>query len=324
MAQSFFPVTPVRITTLGVNYNWTDIDVRPFGVPVGATGVILHVDGGYTGAVRDYGIRRNGNGDARNLSFGFGSSHTWAIVGIDANGIFEFHNVALSNHVQLDLLGYTMAGVNFSPSYVNAPLIIPPAGVWTPFNLGPTGLGLIPADAIGVIFEFRDTTPATAFGLRQNGSADNRITNSAGQHSAFSFVVGVDANQTIEAYAGAVNIIFYLHGYITEGATFYLNAPDVTPAGVGAWANLPALPPNSLMGFIEVTSAAGQRYGAERPIGGLGDYWVTAIHNSAFVFCDNNGIMRGIKENAGATFHLTGYAHLTTPIVRTDPATEIT
>lgn len=321
MPQSFFSVTPVQISTPGYNYSWADIDVRPFGVPNEATGVILHVDGGHTGSSRIYGIRRNGNSDARNLTFGAGNSHTWAIVGIN-NGILEFWNVAISARVSLNLLGYTMAGVNFSPSYTTAPYIYPPAGVWTPFNLGPSGLGLIPADAIGVIFEFRDTAPGTPFGLRQNGSTDNRITSSLGQHNVFSLVVGVDANQTVEAYAGAASILLYLHGYITEGATFYLNAPDVTPSGIYVYADLPPLPSNSLMAFLEI-SGPGQKYGVRRP-GGLTDFLITAMHNSSFPFCDAAGIIEGKKENAGTTFHLTGYAHLASPSVTTDPATEVT
>ena len=182
-----------------------------------------------------------------------------------------------------------------------------------------------PETSIGVIIEIYDLTPVDTFGVRQNGSTDNRITPNGGNHSIFQFVVGVDVNQTIELYRGTVQLFFYLHAYITEGATFYLNGIDVSPPAVGAWDNLATpLPANSLMGFLEISNAAGWRYGARRP-GGLLDYLGTSQHNCAFPFCDANGIIEGRRENAGDTFHLIGYAHYTPPgEVRTDPATEIT
>jgi len=308
--QSLFSIEPpVEIANAGVSYAWTDINVSAY-VPVGATGVILHVDRGATGAVRDYGIRMNGNADTRDGNAGAGLSHGWAIVGIDANRIFEFYNVGPLSRCALDLIGYTTAGVDFTPSIANAPEISPAAGAWNTVNLGPGGLGLIPANAIGVIIEVYDFTPNDTFGLRQNGSTDNRITASLGNHMSFSYVIGVDAGQIIELYRGTTGIRFYLHAYITSGATFYLNGVDVTPIALG-WQDLPALPVEATMGFYELSSLGGQRYGLRSPGSAFNDYLGVTLHNSGFMRCDpTTRIVQARLENLADSIHLIGHANV--------------
>lgn len=322
---TFHSVPIVEIVSPTLSCNWRNIDVSAW-VPVGATGIIVHLDRGATGAVRDYGIRRNGCTDARALSAGGGNSHSWAIIGIDENRIFEFYNIAISNRCAVNLLGYTTEGVNFTPSYTTAPnvstLAALPNGAWTAIDLGPGGLGLIPADAIGVIFEMQDTSPADDYGLRNNGSTDARVLRTGGEHSMFSQVIGC-VDQIVELYRGTAGVQFYLTGYITEGATFYVNALDVTPPVAGAWANMLVMPSDSFMAFLEIDSPGGQRFGATRPTGGLFDYLNTAAGNGAFAFSEDREI-RLRAENAGATIFMVGYAHGIPPTAQTNPATGIT
>ena len=317
MALSFVPIRPVVALTTGAQYNWTDINVRPFGVPDDATGVILHVRN--AGLVRNYGLRRNGNTDARNGSSTASTMHTWAVVGIDGNGIFEFYNVGGSPRINLDLIGYTMAGVDFTPSYVNCPELLPVAGGWDTVDLSLFG---VPATAIGVIIEVY-TTFAQLFGYIQNGSADARLFNISINHPTFGFVIGCDANQIIELFRATNNVRFFLHGFIIDGATFYLNAIDVSPPGVAAWWDLPQLPPHGIMPFIEVSGPGGNFGAREDAVVGISTNSPMANHNFAIPSAFN-GNYQGNMGDVATTFHLVGYSRYSPPIVQTDPATEIT
>jgi len=315
MARSFIPIIPVRLTA-GEQYTWGDINVRPFGVPVNATGVVLHLF--CTGGAKDYGLRRNGNTDARNGSSNSGNWHTWAVVGIDGAGIFEFYNVGVAPRVVIDLIGYTVEGVNFDLAAVTAPNISPAAAAWNVVDLSTFG---VPATAIGVIIEVYALISNT-FGYRQNGSGDARTFNVSSEHSTFSFVVGCDANQIIELFRGAANVNFYLHGYITDGATFYLNAPDITPGVAGAWEDLLILPLTGIMPFIEVSGVGGQFGACNNVADGPADYRVNGQHSFAMPEAlDRNCLGRA---QAGTNFHLVGYSRFSIAEVQTNPATEIT
>lgn len=325
MPQSIFPITQVLLTDPMVNYNWVDIDCSPY-IPAGASGAIVYIQN-TAPAVRPWGIRCNGSTDVL-VGDMSGHTHCWGIVGVDANLIFEWNNtIAFVSKCIVYLIGYTMPpgvtmfvnGCSFTAGMA--------AGFWQSRNLS-FYCPAVPLNAIGAIVDVWGT-PATAHGLRMRGSTDNRLNTTGNRRNQFTAIIGIEDNPAgspVEAYCGAIGQPdCRVLGYITEGATFYENAIDMTPAAVGAWDLCPnVVPANGVMAFIEMCSAGGPTGLREYP-GGFGfDTRTASLHPWGIVRCDDYGRVEGYRSNAGTTFWMTGYGHFTAPVVRTDPATEIT
>ncbi len=319
MAQTIFPIAPVQIADPAVNYNWAIIDLSPW-IPPGATGAVVYIHNPGGAGVREWGVRKNGSADNRFLSMS-DLSHCWGIVGVDANLRLQFKNLTANpNKCGMYLVGYTMPGVTMFTNGV----AIAPAGflAWQPIDLS----AQVPVGTVGVIIEvITDPGGATSYGFRMNGSADNRTNTGLNWKNQFTAIIGCDANRIIEAYRGAAGIFFYLLGYITDGVTFYLNAVNMTPAGVGAWQLCPnVVPALGVMAFIEMAAVAGNQSVRKNP-GGWGPLQHASLHPWAVVECDVLGQVEGYKGNAGDGFWMTGYASklAVLPTETTDPATGI-
>lgn len=111
MAQTFFPITPVKVTP-GTAGSWQDVDVTAhLGADAGsATGVILHIVNIATD--KCLGLRKNGSTDDRHSDMR-GASHLWAMIGIDSSDIFEAYLEDITAAQDIYLVGYTKAGVTF-------------------------------------------------------------------------------------------------------------------------------------------------------------------------------------------------------------------
>ena len=321
MPQSFFPITPVQIASQATQYVWADRNITTFGVPAGvATGAVVYINNSDPG-VRPWGIRKKGSADARfqNMS---GNAHCWGIVGVDTSGILQFRNdnAGIPGYVELWLVGYTRTGVTM---LTNGVAIGPPGlGAWGDIDLS----AQLPAGALGAIVEvYAFGALPTAWGLRQKGSADNRISNTLNRKNQFTAIIGCDANRIIEGYRDNVNTEFYLVGYITDGATFYLNAVDMTIVSIGGvWQTCPNLvPANGVMAFIEIDAGAGVADSVRKDAGFSRLY---GVKNHAWGIVQPNASrqIQAIRTNAATTFSMTGYAHFTPPTVQTLAATGVT
>ncbi|GAH82538.1 unnamed protein product, partial [marine sediment metagenome] len=98
-----------------------------------------------------------------------------------------------------------------------------------------------------------------------------------------------DANGHLDLYdqdwpetADAFNLI----GYITAGATFYTNAPNISPVADGIYktVNLDGYLANPVMAFIELDSGAGGQLYAIRKNAFTADlYYAVDNHNFAII-----------------------------------------
>lgn len=299
-SQTFFPITPVEVTPT-VQSSWQDIDAS-FYIPIGATGVLLHVAN--TNAIIDqtFGLRKNQSTDNRTQVVG-NAKHCWAAIGVDENRIFECR-VGSTTSIDVYLVGYTGTGVTFFTNAYNKS--ISKTGVWTDVRCSSEAPG-----AVGLIFELERTPiSATNFGLRKNGSVDNRVSYLA-HHTGFGAIIGCDSNQICEVYQMS-SVGLYLVGYITDGATFYTDALSFTPSSTGVWCNLPTLPSDAVMGFIEVhdtNTRLGTYYGL-RNGGSSENIYYKARHPWAFVECDTDGTIEGKIGTTDISFWLVGYANV--------------
>lgn len=309
-SQTFFPITPVEVTPATASA-WTDVDVSAY-VPAGATGVILHLVNTYAAAYA-IGLRKNGSTDSRIADI-FGPSHSWAAIGVDASRIFEAYVGNITN-IDIYLVGYTVSGVTFFTNAYDKSLTT--TGAWTDIDSATEA-----PSAIGLIWEILGGAEHYLFGLQKKGSTDNRTATTV-YHRTFGAIIGSDTSQIVEGYINNTAVDFFLVGYITDGATFNTNATNVSLSTTATWLDLAALPANSVMGFIEVTTSPGYNYGLRKNGSTEDIYYGASRHPWAFVECDAGGIIEGKIANVAVDFFVVGYATgaVAAPAITVSPAT---
>lgn len=301
----FYGIEPAINVTPPVKTSWETVDVSAY-VPLGATGVILHIDN--TAGSDNIGLRHIGSAD--NIISVIGD-HLWGAVGLDANRQFQCYVNGVATMVYLN--GYTMGGITFLTNGVD---ITPAQDVWTTVNVAATA-----PNALGVILEvWQDPVgigPAgtNMMGARMHGSTDDLKKKDIAHGWV---IVGCDSSQQIDIYNGSnfpnpEHYHFNVVGYITAGATFFANGVEKS-AGlpIAAWTDIDcaASAPNAAMLFFNVwdTSAANWAFGlrengsAENIYSGGGTQHVWSM-----VACDSNQIVEGKIANALVDFYLIGY-----------------
>jgi hypothetical protein len=291
-------ITPVEVTP-GSASAWTDVDATSFGVPSGASGVMLHIVNIIGTTDYAVGWRKNGSTDNR-IPILSRNNHIWAAIGLDGSGIFEAY-VGDTTNIDVYIVGYFTTDAVFFDNAVNKSLTATAA--WTAINIsGDTGGDT----AIGAIFEIINGPTRYDFGLRKNGSTDNRISQMA-NHSAGGWIIGVDGSEICEGYISNTSLDFFLVGYIKSDATFLDNATDLSLGSTGAYAALSALPAGAIGGLIEVTVASSSNY-ALRKNGSAEDiYKLADRHPMAMVEADGSQLIQGKIAATTNDFFLVGY-----------------
>lgn len=125
--------------------------------------------------------------------------------------------------------------------YLAAPVDVTPVSfaAWVDVDAAAAG---VPAGASGVIVHISKTGAADAFGLRKNGSTDNRIANfnDGGVGSHFWAAIGVDGSGLFEAYLGTTGLwTVYITGYFSGGEeSFFTNAVDKSLGTANIWTDV--------------------------------------------------------------------------------------
>jgi len=295
--QIFYPIDPVEVTP-GTASAWTDVDVSSY-VPSGATGVILHIVNN-SATTYEASVRKNGSTDDRHRDISY-NSHQWTMIGVDANRVFEAY-VENTTSIDIYLVGYTMSGVTFKTNADDKSLGT--AGSWQDVDCSTEA-----PSAIGLIWEVYTGGYNLDFGLRKNGSSDDRYVRPV-YPSWAGAIIGCDTSQVCEGKIESTDVDFYLLGYVTDGATFNTNATDVSLTTTGAWTDLSALPSGANMGFIEVIDASiGQLdYGLRKNGSSEDIYQMVYAHTWGIVECDASQIIEGKIENTNVDFFVVGYS----------------
>lgn len=288
--QSFYDITPVDVSP--ATGAWRDVDLSAH-IPEGATGALFHVVNTTPGGDLAIGLRKKGS--VNNYIYdAYRNSHFWAAIGVDANRIVNIYIEHAGEKVYLT--GYTMAGVTFFTDAVDKTLA--GTGAWTDIDCSAEAPG-----AKALIFEIFNTA-SYSYGLRNNGSADNRKASTI--HSWA--IVGCDAAQICEGYRSGTTVYFKLVGYITGGVTFNVNATDKSLEATGAYTDLAALPSGSAFGFFEIYCTSAYAY-ALRKNGSAEDiYYDCRMHYHAIMPCDSSRLIEGKIENTNVDFFLLGTA----------------
>ena len=302
-AQSFYPITPVLLTSL-VSNAWTDLDLSDY-MPSGATGAIFHIKsigaGGATCSFRKKGSTDDFHAD-NSIPVGY---HKWLMSGLDDNRTCQYYMAVPALYFEVYLIGYTATGVIFFDNAVNK--VLGADDTWTNVDLSSECPG-----AIGIILQFQNEIGALkTFGCRRNGSTDNRKSGNGthiqpAEHCLV--VVGCDDSQIIQAAYQGANIKIYIKGYIISGAVFNTNGEDVTPSAEDTWEESTPTATKPTMAFIELCNYMGGRLGAQKN-GTSEDMLSACMHNWAVVEVDANGKLELYKSWLGlALMFNSGYA----------------
>ena len=294
MAQTFYPITPTEITPSGAN-DWVTMDASALA-PANATGVILHC---VSAGADAFGLRKSGSTDDRSSALS-ANIHFWAMIGVDASRYFEAY-VGSTTNIDIYVVGYTMAGVTFATNADD--MSLGSTGDWYDIDCSTEA-----PSAIGLIWEVQGSSTVYQFGLRKNGSSDDRHFDTK-NHTSFGAVIGCDASQICEGYIENTAVDFFLVGYITDGATFNTNATDVSLGTADSWLDLTALPDeNPNMGFIEAIDLYGMGYGLRKNGSAEDIYYAGEYHCWGIVECDASRLIEGKIGHTSVDFFVVGYS----------------
>lgn len=290
-------ITPIEIT-LTTSGSWADVDLSSY-IASGTTGVLLHV---VPSSNCNFGYRKNGSTDNRTSYLLSGGSHQWVSCGVDANRILELY-VQDITYIDVYLVGYFDSSAVFNTNATDISLST--TGSWADIDIN------VDDSAIGAIIEVVENVNFQSFGLRKNGSTDNRYQYTYKRATAF---IGLDENEICEGFISGTGVDFFLTGYIKSGATFNTNATDLSLSTTGAYTDLTALPSGATGGFIETINNSTTATYALRKNGSSEDIYKYLIrHHWAAVECDTSQIIEGKIASTDVDFFLTGYTTGTAP-----------
>jgi len=163
------------------------------------------------------------------------AGHIYAVVGVDANRIFEAW--LETANIKIYLVGYTDSAVTLFTDPYDVSLNV--TGAWTDIDVS----SYVPSGATGVILRIRNASANSGClgNVRKNGSIDNDITNCRlvieGHYWA---LIGVDASRIFEGYISDLAVDFYLYGYTMSPVTFFDNEKDESLTVTGSWTDIDA------------------------------------------------------------------------------------
>jgi len=292
MAEEYVPVDPINITPAS-SKSWLDVDLDTYiaSLPPNVTGVAIRVLNASSGGC-PAGVRKDGSTDARTTNVT--SGQMCFFCGVSSSKIFEIYSGS-TTYITAYIVGY-FKDVTFLTNATDVSSA--KAGVWNDLDSGYN-------NAIGLILETNITSlKSFEFGFRKNGSTDNRT--NVGVRRCGCFIIGADAGVS-EQYISGTDQDTYLVGYITENATFYTNATDISLGSTGSYADLSVGSASAKANLIEVVASSTYDFGLRR--NGASDdlYEGAARHACILVGADSSGVSEGKIADTVVDFFLLGY-----------------
>lgn len=284
------------VKSIGSSGAWADIDMS-VEVPAGATGVCGEMY--ITSGTRNIGVRKNGSTDNRTNSLN-DTSHAWFCIGVDSSRIFEaFCGDAAQCRYAIE--AYTTDDAVFNTNATDKSLGTTAA--WTDIDISADTTGT----ATCAVIEAVGSTAGAAFGLRMNGSTDNRINSLATDFMHQFGLVGVDSSELLEGYIGSLNTDMFLVGYMTKGCTGLTNGTDKSLGSTGVYTDLTASPTDAIGTAIEVISTSDLNFNIRKNGATNNNQYSLNQHTWAIVPTDRTGIAEGLISNTAVDFFETAY-----------------
>jgi hypothetical protein len=240
------------------------------------------------------GARKNGSTDNR-VDDTKNSSHNWFYCGVDGSGIFEVY-VETASEQEVWLVGYFGDEATFQTNGTDVSLSS--KDTWLDIDISSITGGET------AIAAFVETDPGWGFGLRKNGSSDDRYA-SPNIHNVN--LVGCDGSEIFEGYITSTTQDFWVLGWLTSDATFNTNGIDISLGTTNSWLDLTALSSeDAIAGAIEVYCASTKLYGL-RKNGSSEDIYRYTRHSTAVIECDGSQVIEGKIQSTDLDFFELGY-----------------
>ena len=290
--------TPVDKSLTAFNA-WTDIDLSS-DVPEGATGGIFRIHNTYSSA-RKYGLRKKGSTNDKFYEL-HGYQQAYAVIGLDANR--KCQGKIESLNVDFYLVGYTEVDATLQTNETNKSLGT--ISTWTDIDLSAN----IPEGAVAAMFHVLNTNTGSGkeFGLRKNGSSDNRH-NIIREGAHVFMIVGVDAARKCEGFINSTEVDFYLYGYLTMGQA-ETNAHNRSLGSTGSFIDIDesANAPSSATGVFGEVIQTLNNNSSVRKKGTSFDYYTKSLmHDGLLVGLDESKKWEGKISNTNLDFYTMGY-----------------
>jgi hypothetical protein len=183
-------------------------------------------------------------------------------------------------------------------------------GAWTDIDLSSD----VPASATGAIFRVVNTGAVASYGLRKNGSTDDRYQDIDVNSQQFA-IIGLDTNRKCEGKIESTGIDFFLIGYTEGDVTFFTNATDKSLSATGAWtdidlsSNIAAGSVAAIFEVINTYALGGKSYGLRRNGSTDDRYPDIGRNNRNFIIVgvDANRKCEGYIGSVDVDFYLLGY-----------------
>jgi hypothetical protein len=280
--------------------DWRDVDLDTYSCPVDCVGAIIKING-VNGV--NMGGRKNGSTDTRLYLEVFQCTF---IVGCDANHVIELYTeTSMGESGIFTLIGFLSdADAAFETNSISK--ATSSTGSWQDIDCSANA----PASTPALIFSMYQNQVASeyAFGLRCNGSTDNRTATSVNEYAGYQ-IIGCDANRIAEQYIANTNQDLYYHGYLKTNVTMNTNATDVSLGSTNAYQDLTALPSGAIGGIFEVTGVTGNAYNVDIRKNGSSDIHFLSLMSHIWLIseCDTNRVCEGKIDNTGVDFFVVGY-----------------
>lgn len=166
--------------------------------------------------------------------------------------------------------------------------------------------------ATGVLIHMANSGGDWQYGLRKNGSTDDRYAYLVTSHHCWA-AIGVDASRIFEAKISNTGVKIWVIGYTMSGVTFHTNGYDKTPSSTYSWVdvNCSAQAPSAtglILNNYPGSSAADIGW---RKNGSTTNLHYNVAHYGAFgtiVGCDNSRIVEGYSTSTtNLKSYLVGY-----------------
>lgn len=294
----FQSIEEIIVNNPSVDNSYEDIDAGGYGIPSTANGVLIRYLVGNSSSC-SMSFRCNGSTDDI-YNIVTVSSVAYVIVALDANGIFEVKLGDRANTTFYIIGFYYGDDVVF---YVNQPNIsLTPTTTWTDIDIDVDDSALAAMVHVNIIGgNFLE------FGLRKNGSTDNRHNYSVG-HSCHSAIIGLDVDEIFEGYIESTNVDFYLIGYLKKG-TYNTNATNISLSDITQWVEIDG--GAGISGIIIEAVSTSNLYGASiraKGYTGISANCPYNLNGHQWMMCgtDEFGKLEGWIENANVDFYYIG------------------
>ena len=234
-----YAITGVAVTDITPTRdgNWNDVDVTSFvGTDAGSVaGVLLEIQSEATSGGLTFGVRKNGSSDTYTEEI-FTEEHFYYGIGVDGSDILEIWvddaNLSVFIH------GYITTAEGFFLTNAVDKSENTNLDSWEDVDISGDTTSAGTANAIVAFAQVRGDGTFQNFGIRENGSTDNRVASIINADTNLGTMVGCDASEIFEQWVDTAGIDLFLLGWLTTNATTFANAKDYSTGTTGSYVDV--------------------------------------------------------------------------------------